>query len=244
MYNNINQSDVVIKFGGRTIHAHKIILMARSGLFYTAFNSKFAVAQASTYEIEGHEPDIIEHMIRFIYDLTIDMADKTSKSPQDFPLEHFMIANEYDVAGLGRAATAYLVGLCDHYVKCSTTDANHLTSLRLVLGQISALYQDNVIADRSLINGIAKLLRTEPCCKLIISIPEVLEIFYTQRTTDLGYRPSPTATSTLFPPVTMADYARPDPEGFLNGSVFSRKPKEPRVPSPSRPFRNNTSKRR
>lgn len=43
LYNNFVQSDVVIKCGGHSIYAHKAILMAASGLFYTAFSSNFLV---------------------------------------------------------------------------------------------------------------------------------------------------------------------------------------------------------
>jgi hypothetical protein len=245
MYNNPIKSDIVIRFGDRTIHAHKSILMAGSGLFYTAFNSNFAIAQGSVYEIEGHEPDIVEHLLRSIYDDIPFIKNITpTRSPQEFAILHFMIANEYEVPRLGRAAAEYLVVLCGHHVRRSTIDGNHLTDLRHLLEEIAALYQDNDIADRSLINGIATFLRTGPCRRLIISIPEILEILYVQRTTERSYGPLFTLTSTLFPPVTMADWSRPDPQGDLDGSVFSRKPKELRVPPPSRPFRNNASKRR
>jgi hypothetical protein len=245
MYNNPIRSDVVIKFGDRTIHAHKSILMAGSGLFYTAFNSNFAIAQASVDEIEGHEPDIVEDLIRAIYDDIIFIKNTTpTRSPQEFALPHFMIANEYEVPRLGRAAAEYLVWLCGHHVRRSTTDGNHLTDLRLLLEEIAALYQDNAIADRSLINGVANFLRIKPHHKLIISIPEVLEVLYVQRTTDRSQGPLFTLTSTLFPPVTMANWSRPDSQGGLDVSVFSRKPKEPRVPPPRRPVRSKTSRRR
>ncbi|KAI4746231.1 hypothetical protein E4T50_03432 [Aureobasidium sp. EXF-12298] len=212
MYNNPIKSDIVIRFGDRTIHAHKSILMAGSGLFYTAFNSNFAIAQGGVYEIEGHEPDIVEHLLRSIYDDIPFIKNITpTRSPQEFAILHFMIANEYEVPRLGRAAAEYLVVLCGHHIS---------------------------------LNGVANFTRTEPCRKLIISIPEVLEILYVQRTTDRSQGPLFTLKSTLFPPVTMADWSRPDPQRDLDVSVFSRRPKEPRVPPPSRPFRDNASKRR
>ncbi|KEQ76464.1 hypothetical protein M436DRAFT_60297 [Aureobasidium namibiae CBS 147.97] len=234
MYNNVHQSDVVIRCGNREIHAHKALLMARSGLFYTAFSSKFPVAHAGTYKIEGHEPELVDCMIRFICDAPLDEAYKAaSGSLHNRALRLFMITNEYQVPEMGRVLTRYLVDYCDGHVK----------RLRRILGQVAALYQDHVIADRSLINGVAALLRTEHCRILTRSVPEVLEILYVQRTTRLGFRSS-TATSTLFPPVSMADYLLRDLKGELYDPVFGRKLKKPPVALPNRPFRSKKSERR
>jgi len=242
MYNNVHQSDVVIRCGNREIHAHKALLMARSGLFYTAFSSKFPVAHASTYEIEGHEPELVECMIRYLYDAPLDEAYKAaSGSLHNRALRLFMMTNEYQVPELGRVLTRYLVDYCDGHVKRLGTDAMYLFMLRRILGQVAALYQDNVVADRSLINGIAALLRSEHCRMLTISAPEVLEIFYVQRTTHLGFRSS-TATSTLFPPVSISDYSLRDLKGELYAPVFGRKLKKPPVALPNRPFRSEKSK--
>lgn len=214
MYNNANQSDVVIRVGNQTIHAHKSVLMARSGLFYTAFSSNFSVAGAATYDIEGHGPDVVECMIRYIYDAPLDEVFKLcSSSDQDRSLRLFMLLNEYQVPGMGKIIAMYLVNTCDTHVKGLVTDAKHLTDLRRVLGQVAMLYQDNVIADRSLIDYIANFLRAEPCRILTISVPEVLEILFVQRTTCPSYKPSSATTCTFFPPVTMADYSVHDLTG-------------------------------
>lgn len=224
MYNNANQSDVVIRVGDKTIHAHKSILMARSGLFYAAFSSNFPVAEAKTYYIEGHEPDVVECMIRFIYDAPLDEGFEICwVSPQDRSLRLFMVTNEYQVPGLAKVVAMYLVNACDTRVKGLVTDAENLAELRCILGQVAALYQDNVIADRSLIDEFAKFLRTEPCRRLTISVPEVLEILYVQRTTCPTYKPSTATTSFLFPPVTMADYSKHDLTGNPNAPWFRRK---------------------
>jgi len=243
MYNNVHQSDIVIRCGNREIYAHKALLMARSGLFYTAFSSKFPVAHASTYEIEGHEPELVECMIRFIYGASLDEAYKAaSGSLHNRALRLFMITNEYQVPELGLVLTRYLVDYCDGHVKrLGRPDATYLSNLRRILGQVAALYQDHVIADRSLINGIAALLRAEHCRMLTISAPEVLEIFYVQRTTHPRFRSS-TATSTLFPPVSMGDYSLRDLKGELYAPVFGRKLKKPPVALPNRPFRSKKSK--
>ena len=144
---------------------------------------------------------------------------------------------------LSHRITGFLTALCDSHVRGLITDANHLSELRLILQKVCALYQDNIIADRSLINGIAHFVRAESCRILTISVPEVLEILYVQRTTRLGYRPSTTATSTLFRPVTMADYSASDLRGSLYPPVFGRKLKK-QVLLPTRPFRNKTTRRR
>jgi hypothetical protein len=41
--------------------------MSKPGLFYTAFSSDFAIAQATTYDIDGHQAEVVEYMIRFEY---------------------------------------------------------------------------------------------------------------------------------------------------------------------------------
>ncbi|KAG9571058.1 hypothetical protein KCU71_g714, partial [Aureobasidium melanogenum] len=81
--------------------------MAASGLFYTAFNSNLSVAEASTYEIDGYEPEIVESMIRYIYKSS--PSDKPSERPYykpfnwssdrtlDWTLECYTIANEYQM---------------------------------------------------------------------------------------------------------------------------------------------------
>jgi hypothetical protein len=208
LFNNASHSDIIIRCGSQTIYAHKSILMAKSGLFYTAFNSELPIAQASTYDVDGHDPEIVENMIRYIYDSPYHRtSDSTSLPPHNFALQLFAIANEYQVERFGSAIAHYLVHICAEHVKQSKTAAEHLTALRSLLEQIRALYQDNVIADRALIDRVADFLRTESCRMLTTSVPEVLEILYVQRTSHLGYRAPPTSSSTLFPSVTMADYS-------------------------------------
>jgi hypothetical protein len=219
--------------------------MAKSGLFYTAFNSELPIAQASTYDVDGHDPEIVENMIRYIYDSPYHRtSDSTSLPPHNFALQLFAIANEYQVERFGSAIAHYLVHICAEHVEQFKTAAEHLTALRSLLEQICVLYQDNVIADRALIDRVADFLRTEPCRMLITSVPEVLEILFVQRTTRLSYRAPPTSSSPLFPPVTIADYSQPEVKGGLDVPVLIRKPREPRVPPPSRPFRSKPIKRR
>jgi hypothetical protein len=244
-FNNPSRSDIIIRCGSQSIHAHKIMLMAKSGLFYTAFNSNFPIAQASTYEIDDHAPEVVEYMIRFMYDAPRPglLKSVSAGSLQDLALQLFTIANEYQVERLGRAVTQTLIGIYDGHIKGPITDGDHLLELRLTLQQIAALYEDNVIADRFLIDSVADFLRTEPCRMLVTSVPEVLEIFYVQRTSLVDFRPS-TVTSTFFPPVTMADYSRQDHDGDVSASMSTRRPTQPRVPPPSRPFRDRPVKRR
>jgi hypothetical protein len=155
----------------------------------------------------------------------------------------FAFANEYQIETYGKVFTSHVVRACTGYVEDSKTDATRLTTLRSLLEQISTLYRDNAIADRSLIDRVAEFLKTEPCRMLIRSVPEVLEILYGQRTTRANFRPS-AVTSTFFRPVTMDEYYRRDFDGDVSASMFARRPTAPRVPPPSRPFRDRPIKRR
>jgi hypothetical protein len=219
LFNNPSHSDIVIKYGSQTIHAHKSILMANSGLFYTAFTSDFPIAQASVYNVDGYDPEIVENMIRFIYDSPCHRPpDSIFEAPYESNLQLFIIANEYQIYRLGLSLAKHFACVCIDLVKRSKTDQEFLTNLPFLLEQICALYQDNVIADRSLIDRVADVLRTEPCRMLITSVPEVLEILYVQRTTRLGSR-APISSSTLFPPVTMDDYLQPEVKGGPDATV-------------------------
>jgi hypothetical protein len=82
--------------------------------------------------------------------------------------------------------------------------------VRLTLQQICVLYQDNVIADRFLIDRVAEYLKTEPCRMLIRSVPEALEILYAQRTTRVDFRPSAVTSTFRYKriPCLFIDYLR------------------------------------
>jgi hypothetical protein len=198
LFNDQSHSDIIVKCGNQSIFAHKSVLMTKSGLFYTAFSSNFPTARVSTYDIDGHAPEVVEYMIRLIYDAPRPglLRSVSAESPQDLALQLFTIANEYQVEKLGKAVTGFLIGLCDGHIKGPITEGNHLSELRLTLQQICVLNQDNVIADRFLIDRVAEYLKTEPCRMLIRSVPEVLEILYVQRTTRVDFRPS-AVTSTF-----------------------------------------------
>jgi hypothetical protein len=244
LFNNQSHSDIIIRCGNQSIFAHKSILMTKSGLFYTAFSSDFPIARASIYDIDGHAPEVVEYMIRLIYDAYRPglLQTVSAASSQDLALQLFTIANEYQVERLGRAVTHTLIGVCDGHVKGPITEGDHLSELRFTLQQIAALYQDNVIADRFLIDRVGEFVKTEPCRMLIRSVPEVLEILYVQRTTRVDFRPS-AVTSTFFRPVTMDEYYRRDHDGGVSASRFTRRTTQPRVPPPSRSFKDRPTKR-
>lgn len=226
LYNNPIRSDVLIKCGNREIYAHKAILMTASGLFYTAFSSNFAVwptnwqnfcprvlttevliqvAEASIYEIDGYEPVIVEIMIRHIYRLP--PSEWPSGCALERTMECFAIANEYQVPSFGRLLARHLTNICGSYVECSKTRSDRSKTFGLILDHISALYRDNVIADRSLIESVADMLTTNFCNALIR--PEVIELLYVRRTTRPGNTP-PSPVSTMFRPVTMSDWSKRD----------------------------------
>ncbi|KAH0167694.1 hypothetical protein KCU67_g3794, partial [Aureobasidium melanogenum] len=232
LYNNPVRSDVVIKCGSHEYHAHKVILMAASGLFYTAFNSNFSVAEASTYEIDGYEPEIVESMIRYIY--KSPPSDKPFERPYykpsnwpsdctlDWTLQCFAIANEYQVPSLCRAVTECITESCAKHVEKLKSCNKHDKTFSFILDHISALYRDNVIADRSLIESVADML-TKSFCHALIR-PEVMELLYVRRTTRPDKPPSD-PVSTMFRPVTMSDWSKKDlGEARKSRNVIHAKP--------------------
>ncbi|KAG9664983.1 hypothetical protein KCU98_g998, partial [Aureobasidium melanogenum] len=212
LYNNPMRSDVVIICSGHMIYAHKAILMAASGLFYTAFSSNFSVAEVSTYELDGYDLEIVETMIEFIYQFPKCTGLPNGKFEQT--LECFALANEYQVPSLCRAITEYVTDFCAMIVKRLKRRSHDYNGVRDdFLDQISALYRDNVIADRSLIESVADMLTNNFCHELIR--PEVIELLYVRRTTRSDKPPSD-PVSTMFRPVTMSDWSKKDPEEDRN----------------------------
>ncbi|KAK4011311.1 hypothetical protein OUZ56_020427 [Daphnia magna] len=66
-FENKTLSDVNLNVGGRTFHAHKIILAAKSKVFAAMFQHKTAESLSNTVHIKDVDPDVFREVLRYMY---------------------------------------------------------------------------------------------------------------------------------------------------------------------------------
>uniref|UniRef100_A0A8D8B572 Protein roadkill n=1 Tax=Culex pipiens TaxID=7175 RepID=A0A8D8B572_CULPI len=86
-------SDITVKVGRRTFHAHKAVLVARSTVFAAMFQHDMREAQRNEIVIPNMDPQVFEEVLRFIY------TDKVEGLPK-MAYELLEVAEKYDLARL------------------------------------------------------------------------------------------------------------------------------------------------
>ncbi|KAL1403681.1 hypothetical protein pipiens_005595 [Culex pipiens pipiens] len=86
-------SDITVKVGRRTFHAHKAVLVAQSTVFAAMFQHDMREAQRNEIVIPNMDPQVFEEVLRFIY------TDKVEGLPQ-MAYELLEVAEKYDLARL------------------------------------------------------------------------------------------------------------------------------------------------
>ncbi|XP_045027695.1 speckle-type POZ protein-like [Daphnia magna] len=66
-FENKTLSDVNLNVGGRTFHAHKIILAAKSKVFAAMFQHKTAESLSNNVHIKDVDPDVFREVLRYMY---------------------------------------------------------------------------------------------------------------------------------------------------------------------------------
>ncbi|KJY02384.1 hypothetical protein TI39_contig55g00007 [Zymoseptoria brevis] len=96
-FNQDALSDVTIKFSGKEIKCHKLILSARSEYFTKMLDPKggFVEASASVIELKEDDPAALEALLRYIY--TFKYIDDEEKRANDwiFHLNYSIVARKY-----------------------------------------------------------------------------------------------------------------------------------------------------
>ncbi|CAD0090239.1 unnamed protein product [Aureobasidium mustum] len=167
-YNNAMLSDVVICFEDERVYAHKVAVMAASGVFNAAFNSKFPVADQGTFEIKGYSTDVVYAMLRHIYSKPPEEPSPARGLEEE--LEHhfaiFLIANEYEIQSLCRSSAQSVVQMIKsiplpnplpwYYQKWPSEErySRSREQLSLILVRTATLYIDSKIADTSLLDTV------------------------------------------------------------------------------------------
>ena len=94
-------ADVIIDVKGQKFDAHKLILSARSPVFYAMFQSDFSEQKDNTLEVKDIEPDVFVEVLRFIY------TDKAEKLEEMAP-QLLAAADKYMLDLLKKKCEAFL----------------------------------------------------------------------------------------------------------------------------------------
>ncbi|KAI4854573.1 hypothetical protein E4T44_00081 [Aureobasidium sp. EXF-8845] len=165
-FNDQATSDIVLCFGdNEKVYAHKIILKAASGVWKQAFNSKLPISTQSTYDIEGYSDRVVYAMLRHIYAMSLEANSSVvpKEGQLDYLFDVFIAANEYQIPSLGEAVTQRVVQLMKTYTiekywthrgSYTIETAEGRKSNGAVISKTVELYANNIMADRSLMNGV------------------------------------------------------------------------------------------
>ncbi|KAI5265944.1 hypothetical protein E4T47_08397 [Aureobasidium subglaciale] len=103
IYNNRDDSDIIIKFGDQQIFAHRVVLRMWSPFFKRSLSSKFAVATNSVFDLGGEDdPDHVKAMLMHMYGLRYSEhpLNPSKQAGEVKPLGDriglFMVADKYD----------------------------------------------------------------------------------------------------------------------------------------------------
>ena len=87
-------TDVELFVESITFTAHRVVLSARSPVFYTKFNSSFEEAKTGKVHIEGVNADTFAQFLRFLYTGLLGDDQRPNKE------ELYVLADKYDVKTL------------------------------------------------------------------------------------------------------------------------------------------------
>ena len=115
-FNNATFSDVTIRFSGREIKCHKLVLSLASDYFKALLDpdKAFAESKQAVVELQDDDPDAVETMLRHIYDFSYQTSKKTAMGLRE-RICVFNVAQKYLVTGLETQAYSE-IGLHRHRV--------------------------------------------------------------------------------------------------------------------------------
>lgn len=98
---------------------HKVILCSNSGWFRRALEGGFKEAHAPSIELHDDDPDMLMHMIKFIYSGKPTYSVQEQHRKEDwmseiilFTLDAYELANKYDVATYSTASAQIFNSFC------------------------------------------------------------------------------------------------------------------------------------
>ncbi|THX36763.1 hypothetical protein D6D11_09382, partial [Aureobasidium pullulans] len=111
IFNNEENSDIIITFNGQKIYAHRIILRMWSPFFERALTSNFPVAQSDTFSLgDDDNPEAVWAMLRHMYHFEYAFdTDLNTDNALDYHIDVYEIADKYDCPSLrGKAIQNFI----------------------------------------------------------------------------------------------------------------------------------------
>ncbi|THZ33994.1 hypothetical protein D6C90_07967 [Aureobasidium pullulans] len=103
VFNNPRGSDIIIKFAGHEIHAHRAILCLWSPFFERSLSSQFSVAKSPVFKLDDDDDaNAVYAMLKHMYGMTFDQhPEHFDKSDQgssvlEFLWKAYVVAHKYD----------------------------------------------------------------------------------------------------------------------------------------------------
>ncbi|CAA9961526.1 BTB-POZ domain-containing protein [Pyrenophora teres f. maculata] len=150
LFNDPTFSDFKIRqiCNGKTkeYYSHKVMLCSRSAYFRKALMGSFKEASEDSMDIHDDNPDHFEAMLRYIYTDEYEPPLNASAFEMGFlfPIGVYILADKYDVEGLGEEAADYFG--CGKR-ECSDGTCNHTPTPLEAVSMIRAYYETCSVAD-------------------------------------------------------------------------------------------------
>lgn len=125
------------------------------------------IASQAEFEIKDHPPEIVDAMIKHIYDHPFQEEFLASKPDlnqlPEFWVAVLLIANEYQVKSLTAAATETILtylgkGTCPTEESITNLSLPYKQSFHRTVVKVAELYHNNKLADTSCLDGMIRLL--------------------------------------------------------------------------------------
>jgi speckle-type POZ protein len=76
LFNTKSLADVIVDVQGQKFDVHKLILCARSPVFFAMFENDFTEKKTNTFEVEDIAPEVFLEVLRFIYTDKVEKLDE------------------------------------------------------------------------------------------------------------------------------------------------------------------------
>ncbi|XP_038113269.1 protein roadkill-like [Culex quinquefasciatus] len=113
-------SDITVKVGQRTFHAHKVVFIARSKVFAAMFQHDMQEAQQNQITIPDMDADVFEEVLRYIYTDSVErlpgMAYELLEAAEKYDLTRLKVLCEIELlAGITAKSATKTLEFADLY---------------------------------------------------------------------------------------------------------------------------------
>ncbi|THY78126.1 hypothetical protein D6C86_00230 [Aureobasidium pullulans] len=130
VFNNSRDSDIIIKFAGHEIHAHRAILRLWSPFFERSLSSQFSVAKSPVFHLDDDDDaDAVYAMLKHMYGMTFNQHPDNfghRVSRLQFLWKAYVVADKYDCPSMRLA----IVTRTERYLGNQISLDHHLVTAR------------------------------------------------------------------------------------------------------------------